>query len=92
MDLSWQSPTKGVTSKEKMKTTKKAAFIFGFLMAVIGQSFGQTNLQFTGVLQTDERAIRLTWASQSNEVYQVQCADALAGNKWFEMDGDSRLQ
>jgi hypothetical protein len=80
MDFAWQCPTKGVTSHENMKTTKKAAFIFGFLMAVIGQSFGQTNLQFTGVLQTDERAIQLTWASQSNEVYQVQCADALAGN------------
>ena len=42
--------------------------------------FGQTNLQFTGVSATDEGAIHLTWASASNEVYQIQCADSLNGN------------
>ena len=40
-------------------------------------TFGQTNLHFTAVSATDEGAIRLSWTSQSNEVYQVQCADAL---------------
>ena len=52
-----------------------AALGLGLLLA---QSvFGQTNLKFTAVAATDEKAIRLTWASQSNEVYQVQCADSL---------------
>jgi hypothetical protein len=36
--------------------------------------------QLTGVVQTDEQAIRLTWASTTNKLYQIQCADALIGN------------
>jgi len=52
----------------------------GLGLLVAQCTFGQTNLQFTAVAATDEHAIRLTWASQSNEIYQVQCADALAGN------------
>jgi len=43
-------------------------------------TFGQTGLQFTSVVPTDEQAIRLTWASSSNEVYEIDEADALASN------------
>ena len=38
---------------------------------------GQTNLEFTRVNATDEGNIKLTWSSVSNEVYQIQEADAL---------------
>lgn len=39
-----------------------------------------TNLQFTGVHATVEKAIQVFWASQPNHVYQLQFADALATN------------
>ena len=42
--------------------------------------YAQTNLQFTAVAATDERAIRLTWASTNHELYQIQYANALATN------------
>ncbi len=66
--------------KGKMKTIKTVGLAFGVLIASIGQSFCQTNLQFTAATSTDEQAIRLTWASQPNHVYQIQCANALATN------------
>jgi len=57
---------------------------FSVITALITLSAGvataQNALQFTGVTATDEQAIRLTWASTNYEVYQIQCADALAGN------------
>jgi hypothetical protein len=62
--------------KGKMKNITSAVSL-GIVLASLGQSFGQTNLQFTAIAQTDEGAIRLAWASQSNHVYQVQCADTL---------------
>ncbi len=46
-------------------------------MALATNGFAQTNLQFAGVAVTDEHAIRLTWSSQSNEVYEIDEADAL---------------
>lgn len=42
--------------------------------------FAQNTLQFTGVSATSEKAIQLHWASNSNEVYEIDEADALAGN------------
>jgi hypothetical protein len=53
---------------------------FALLLASAVLTFGQTTLQFTAIAQTDEQAIRLVWASQSNHIYQVQCSDNLAGN------------
>jgi hypothetical protein len=50
------------------------------VLALTTNGFAQTNLQFTAVAQTDEQAIRLTWASTNHEVYQIQCAGALATN------------
>jgi hypothetical protein len=63
-----------------MKTMKLTALLLGVLIAPFSQSFGQNNLQFTAVAVTDEHAIRLTWASTNNEVYEIDEADALAGN------------
>ena len=63
-----------------MKIVKSAALLLGILIASLSRSFGQTNLQFTEVAPTDEQAIRLTWASISHEVYQIQCANALDTN------------
>lgn len=42
--------------------------------------FAPNTLQFTGVSATSEKAIQLHWASNSNEVYEIDEADALAGN------------
>jgi len=50
------------------------------VLALTTNGFAQTNLHFIGVSQTDEQAIRLTWASTNHEVYQIQCAGALATN------------
>jgi hypothetical protein len=54
-----------------MKTIKSAAVLFGIFVASLGHSFCQNTLQFTGVNATSEKAIQLHWASNSNEVYQV---------------------
>jgi hypothetical protein len=63
-----------------MKTLKLVVLLFGILAASVGQGFGQINLQFTAVAVTDEHAIQLNWASTNGELYQVQCANALATN------------
>jgi hypothetical protein len=63
-----------------MTKINQVGLFLGIFIASIGQTFCQTNLQFTAVAQTDEQAIRLTWASTNNEVYQIQYADALASN------------
>jgi hypothetical protein len=68
--------------KEKMKTTTAAAFLFGVLVASIGEGFCQTNLQFTAVTATSERAIRLNWQSVTNALYQVQYTPTLTNAQW----------
>jgi hypothetical protein len=62
-----------------MKTTKLAALALAFavLIASLGKSSGQNSLQFTGISVTDEGAMQLHWASQSNEVYEIDEADSL---------------
>ncbi|MGH7953449.1 MAG: Ig-like domain-containing protein, partial [Limisphaerales bacterium] len=57
----------------------------------------QTNLQFTGVNATPEKAIQLHWASNTNELYQIQYANALATNAdgstaWFTLVDDYPAQ
>lgn len=42
--------------------------------------FGQTNLNFNNVTATSEGAIRLSWNSTTNEVYEIDYADALNTN------------
>src|SRR5258708_2578570 len=52
------------------------------LMAMLttGPLLGQTNLNFNGILTTVECATRLAWNSTSNEVYEIDEADALNTN------------
>src|ERR1017187_3165882 len=63
-----------------MEKIKLFGLFVGIVLISIEQGVCQNALQFTGVSTTDEGAIRLSWASNTNEVYQIQCADALAGN------------
>jgi len=60
-----------------MKTSKTTAVLLALLIASVGPGFGQTTPQFTAASATDEGAIRLSWASASNEVYEIDEADAL---------------
>ncbi len=66
------------------------AGITGAALLLIGpmQSFGQTDLQLTGIVQTDEAAIQLTWSSTNSELYQIQYANELATNS----DGSTAWQ
>ena len=64
----------------------KAALGLGLFLAQC--TFGQTNLQFTGASATDEGAMRLTWASQTGGIYEIDCANALATN----VDGSTAWQ
>lgn len=59
-----------------MRTTQGA--VVAILLCLAPLAHGQSNtLQFTAAKVTDEGAIHLEWASQSNHVYQIQCADTL---------------
>ncbi len=51
-------------------------------MAVLmaASALAQTNLNFNAISVTDESAIRLSWSSISNEVYEIDEADALGTN------------
>ena len=49
--------------------------VLAVLMVCVANA--QNHLQFTGISATDEGAICLTWASVSNEVYEIDEADAL---------------
>jgi hypothetical protein len=60
-----------------MKTIKSAVILVGLVLASLGQCLGQTNLQFTGISVTGEGAMHLAWSSVSNELYEVDEADAL---------------
>ena len=67
--------------KQKLKIMKtirqKIIGATALLFALAIQTNGQNALQFTAIRVPDEGAIHLEWASQSNHVYQVQCADTL---------------
>ncbi|MGH7954045.1 MAG: Ig-like domain-containing protein, partial [Limisphaerales bacterium] len=67
-----------------MKTVQKVimASALGLALTININAVAQidTNLQFTAVHATVENAIQLFWASQSNHIYQVQYANALATN------------
>lgn len=63
-----------------MKKVQEIVMVSALVLALATNAFAQTNLQFTAASATDEGAIRLTWASQSNHVYQIQYANGLATN------------
>lgn len=61
-----------------MKNIKKAAIgSVALLLASAICTFAQNTLQFTGVNATPEKTIQLHWASNTNEVYEIDEADAL---------------
>ncbi len=70
-----------------MKATVKniARLIVGCVFACClsrftNQTFGQNTLKFTSVNATPEKAIQLHWASNTNEVYEIDETDALNTN------------
>ena len=75
---------KNFNRTEIMKTTKLAACaavaLAAMLIAGPMPSIGQTNLNFNGISANVEGAIRLSWNSTSNEIYEVDEADALGTN------------
>jgi hypothetical protein len=65
-----------------MNRIKQAMFVFAVSLISLGQGYCQTNLHFTAATATDEGAIRLSWASKTNEVYQVLYTDSLSTQNW----------
>ena len=62
------------------KGTKKSFAVLMALAALASFANAQNALQFTGVKATVENAIQLYWASNTNEVYEIDYADQLNGN------------
>jgi hypothetical protein len=70
------------TNKMKSNSVSKRSLgvvLLGLLFTITTtlNTFGQNDLQFTDVKVTAENAILLYWASNSNEVYEVDYADSL---------------
>jgi hypothetical protein len=62
-------------TKIELMKVKPLALILSCLAGITAH--GQNILQFTGVKATSENAILLSWASNSNEVYEIDYADSL---------------
>ncbi len=63
-----------------MKTIIKGASILGIIGALITQATAQNQLQILSATPTVEGAITLTWASNPNEIYEIDEADVLNTN------------
>lgn len=63
-----------------MKKSKQKIVGIVVLFVVVINCHAQNTLRFTGVKATSEKAIQLFWASNTNDVYEVDYADQLAGN------------
>jgi hypothetical protein len=63
-----------------MKTIQKIIMVGALVLALTINVFAQNALQFTGVNATPEKTIQLHWASNTNEVYEIDEADGLATN------------
>jgi hypothetical protein len=63
-----------------MKAIQRIIMAGALVLALTTNVFAQNTLQFTGVSATSEKAIQLHWASNTNEIYQIQYANALATN------------
>jgi hypothetical protein len=69
--------TTGQNESLSMKTIPKIIMAGALVLALTINTFAQNTLQFTSVNATPENAIQLHWASNTNEVYKVDYADAL---------------
>ncbi len=63
-----------------MKINDRAVPVLGFALILAGRAYSQTNIQIIKIVPTFEQAIQLTWTSKSNEVYEIDEADALNTN------------
>jgi hypothetical protein len=61
-----------------MNTIK--AIIATLVISLAGAAYAQNAIQFTGAKATVENAIQLYWASNTNEVYEIDYADQLNTN------------
>ena len=59
-----------------MRTIRQGVFAVMAMLAA-GPAFGVTNLNFNAISSTSEGAIRLSWNSTTNEVYEIDYADSL---------------
>jgi hypothetical protein len=57
-----------------------AALVIAVSQLFAAEAFAQNPLQFTFANKTEEGAIRLSWSSNTNEVYRIDYADELATN------------
>jgi hypothetical protein len=69
-----------------MKTIKRGVIALAAIL-MSGLAFGATNLNFNAVSATSEGAIRLSWNSTTNEVYEIDYADQVVdvsagGTSW----------
>jgi len=61
-----------------MKSLKQGILgAFALLFASALRTFGQNAIQFTAISATAEQAIRLSWASNTNELYRIDYADSI---------------
>jgi len=60
-----------------MKTVQGNIMVSALVLALATNAFAQNALQFTSANATSEGAIQLHWASNSNEVYEIDYADSL---------------
>ncbi len=65
-----------------MKAIQGIIMAGALVLALTTNVVAQTNLHFTAATATDEGAIRLSWASKTNEVYQVLYTDSLSTQNW----------
>jgi hypothetical protein len=76
-----QGPEKQSTKGHDMKKRFITQGILGGVLSLgvlfIQSTFGQNTLQFTGISTTPEKAIHLAWASNTNEVYEIDETDSL---------------
>ena len=61
-----------------MNTIK--AIVAALVISLAGVAYAQNAIQFTGAKTTVENAIQLYWASNTNEVYEIDYADQLNTN------------
>lgn len=74
------NPTKGQNMRTRFDMNRILAGALALGILTTQTAFGQSPLQFTGAEATPENAIQLFWASHSNEVYEIDYADALGTN------------
>jgi hypothetical protein len=60
-----------------IKGTVKTLAVFTAIAVLGSVTYAQNTLQFTSVNTTPEKAVQLHWASNSNEVYEIDYADSL---------------